>query len=751
VPASTRTTREKRGRLSTEHQEQVRASAISAEVQRARGYRSVATPREASRLGFSESQSRLMPALLIPIWDVYGQNSRYQLRPDKPKLDLQSGKPRKYENPPNVGVTLDINPLVLDDVLDQSTPLFITEGVKKGDALASLGLASIALYGVWSWRGTDESGRVTALADWEQIPLKRRDAYVAFDSDVMQKRSVEMSLERIGNLLGRRGAKVQYIYLPPGEHGAKQGVDDFLAAGNGIDELLELAEEHIRGLPEIVVNGRQLRESGEAVLQALVQANDPPQVFEWANNLARIRIDGEGRPVIQAHNVSTVRNRMSAVADFYKSRGDKLIAVSPPKELAENLLAEAEWSFPVLHAITRVPVLRADGTVLGEPGYDEDTRLAFIPSEDLQLRRIPPEPTRDQAVEALAWLKRELLPNFPFADGDLSRANMIASLLTPVLRDAIDGPVPLALVDAPQAGTGKSLLAELQSAIVLGRPAEMRGAPSSEEEWRKQITSALMEGPSMVIFDNVMGKLSSGELSRALTAQIWTDRVLGVSKDVALQVRTAWMATGNNIILGGDLPRRAYLIRIDARMARPWKRGPETFRHPELIQWTMKNRGKVNAALLGMGRAWFAADCPKAGVPILGTFESWSRVIGGVLAYAGDDSFLQNAEQLYDEMDIETEQWGPFLMRWFERFGSDTVSGGEVYDAVKESGSILAGHLPDELTEALAKGQGSFSRVLGHNLRYRRNRHFQVDDREYFLDRVRDKKRKVYRWRVVAR
>src|SRR5262249_54536121 len=155
----------------------------------ARGYRSMTgqSVDRLGKLGFADQQARLVPGLLIPIWDIYGNNDRYQLRPDRPKRDRQSGKERKYENPPNVGVTLDVNPLAQEDVLDARSPLFITEGVKKGDALASQEVAAIALYGVWNWRGTDESDRVTALADWEQIPLKRRSVYIVFDSDVMQK------------------------------------------------------------------------------------------------------------------------------------------------------------------------------------------------------------------------------------------------------------------------------------------------------------------------------------------------------------------------------------------------------------------------------------------------------------------------------------------------------------------------------------------------------------------------------------
>ena len=41
-------------------------------------------------------------------------------------------------------------------------PLYITEGIRKGDAAISQGLCCIALLGVTNWRGTNASGGKTA-------------------------------------------------------------------------------------------------------------------------------------------------------------------------------------------------------------------------------------------------------------------------------------------------------------------------------------------------------------------------------------------------------------------------------------------------------------------------------------------------------------------------------------------------------------------------------------------------------------
>ena len=136
--------------------------------------------------------------------------------------------------------------------------LFITEGIRKGDAAVSKGLACVALLGVWNWRGTDESGAITVLPDWEEIHLKGRTVYIVFDSDVMTKLSVKKSLERLARFLRARGAAVKLVYLPAGSAGEKVGLDDWFANGGSVTELKDLAEDQVRGMPQIVVNARQL-------------------------------------------------------------------------------------------------------------------------------------------------------------------------------------------------------------------------------------------------------------------------------------------------------------------------------------------------------------------------------------------------------------------------------------------------------------------------------------------------------------
>ncbi len=279
-------------------------SGINPEVVAARGYRTMTIKAELERLGFSRNQCNV-PTLLIPIYGPAGDVRLYQTRPDTPRIN--KGKPVKYETPYGSTMALDVPPAARDKLGDPSTPLFITEGIKKGDALVTHNLCAVALVGVWSWRGKNQQGGKTALPEWESIALNSRRVYIVFDSDVMLKTGVHAALVRLKSFLGHRGAKVFLIYLPVGDGAAKLGVDDYLASGKSVNDLLALASPDVKqfdktdtatpgeaegtGRPEIIVNGRFLRDIAADAMDALTAANEPPFLFMRGTVPARVNGD----------------------------------------------------------------------------------------------------------------------------------------------------------------------------------------------------------------------------------------------------------------------------------------------------------------------------------------------------------------------------------------------------------------------------------------------------------------------------
>jgi len=230
----------------------LRRSAISDAVIGQRGYRTITDPNELRVLGFSPAQCRV-PGLLLPLHGTDGSNSVCVYRPDNPRVVQEKRKGKlpdgtypcrtiKYEYPKGAPMRVDCPPACRPMLGDPRIPLWITEGQKKADALASLGQCAIALLGVWNFLGKNQHGGVTFLADFDYIALNGRDVRIVFDSDVMTKPEVRDALNRLTEHLQRKKATVTAVYLPNGKNGSKVGVDDYLAEGHTLADLEALVE-----------------------------------------------------------------------------------------------------------------------------------------------------------------------------------------------------------------------------------------------------------------------------------------------------------------------------------------------------------------------------------------------------------------------------------------------------------------------------------------------------------------------------
>ncbi|PRY13597.1 DUF3987 domain-containing protein [Kineococcus rhizosphaerae] len=233
------------------HADLLASSAIKPDVARARGYVSVDTKVRLADLGFAEGQRRT-PGLLIPLHSTTGEVAGYQYRPDDPRE--VEGRVVKYESLPGSTPVLDVSPTARP-WLRGSRPLWVTEGSRKVDALASVGLAAIGLLGVSSW-----TSQGVALADWRDVLLRGREVVIAFDSDVMTKVSVREALDALAHYLAGKGARVRRINWPRSPQSPrnpqksevddpKVGVDDYLAADHSVHDLEALVVDYVIAAP----------------------------------------------------------------------------------------------------------------------------------------------------------------------------------------------------------------------------------------------------------------------------------------------------------------------------------------------------------------------------------------------------------------------------------------------------------------------------------------------------------------------
>jgi hypothetical protein len=438
-----------------------------------------------------------------------------------------------------------------------------------------------------------------------------------------------------------------------------------------------------------------------------------------------------------------LRERLAANAQWVTIKETKNGTIEepahPPAWCVAAVHARADWpGIRHLEAVVDYPVLRPDGTILAQPGYDRETGLLLEMAKEFP--PIGERPSRDDAIVARDVLL-EVVEDFPF-ERQVYRAAWLAALLTPLARFAFNGPSPLFLVDANVRAAGKGLSLDTISRIVTGERFTIATYTDDEDELRKRITSLVLAGDRLVLFDNLAGSFGNAVLDAALTGTSWKDRVLGVNRMAEGPLYMTWYATGNNVAIAADTARRVCHIRFESPEEHPERR--QDFRHPNLLVWVGQHRGRLLAAALTILRSYCAANRPDLGLPAWGSFEGWSGLVRSAVVWAGMPDPGETRLFLQEQADVAAESMGVLLQCW-EQIDPDRrgLTAAEVIQMCKEPPIGLAG-MSIELRDALEALLGKLdARALGTRLRSYRRRIFQGR----FIDQA-GKEHKAARWAV---
>lgn len=369
-----------------------------------------------------------------------------------------------------------------------------------------------------------------------------------------------------------------------------------------------------------------------------------------------------------------------------------------PGDVIKAVLVSADKSrFPVLRGMIEVPLLRKDGSVCVKPGYDADTGLyvAIKPGWP----SISCKPKQAEAKQSLAVLEK-LIRTFDFKSG-ADQSVVLSAMLTGVVRHLLRT-APMHAISAPVAGSGKSMLMDTCAVISTGRVARVLTWGRNEEESMKRVAAVLMQGDPLVCFDNVEHPLCGDTLCAALTQEVQQHRRLGASElEVVAQVAT-FMATGNNLVLKGDMSRRALVATVDPMCERPELR---SFKTNPIDVAKRKRRELVNAAITIVG-GYMQSKSFREGkrLPSFGSFDDWSRIVRGALLWVGAEDPVKVTKRTR-KLDPERLAIVNLMSAWNGVFGSKPVTAADVIRKSDE----LAGSGEHGLADALdnsAQGAG---------------------------------------------
>jgi hypothetical protein len=234
------------------------------------------------------------------------------------------------------------------------------------------------------------------------------------------------------------------------------------------------------------------------------------------------------------------------------------------------------------------------------------------------------------------------------------------------------------------------------------------------------------------VFDNVSGIVRSSTLAGLLTNPTFQGRRLGTGRLVEAINDRLWVITGNNAVLGGDLPRRSLHVRLDPGMPNPESR--TRFVIPDFEGWVREHRGELLWALLVMVRSWVANGSPIPSEVRGDSYGRWAAVVGGILANAGVPGTFDDPAAT-QTTDPETEEWERFLSRAYDVFGDHAWTAKSLLDMVQNPAEVMlqttsAKPIPFEyLPDALLDGKvvlapSTLARKLGKFLQFRQGRWF---------------------------
>jgi putative DNA primase/helicase len=441
-----------------------------------------------------------------------------------------------------------------------------------------------------------------------------------------------------------------------------------------------------QGLPTVRVAPGELGRMCDEAEAALLAANAP--LYRQGGRLVRpvwdvIATTRGSAKIIRLTDVQPahLNERFSGAAVFksYDARKKDWKRVDCPRAIVDAYSARAgDWKLRPLLGVVTAPVLRPDGTVLDQPGYDQSTHLIFEPN-GVTFPRVPEAPTRAHAERALVLLK-DPIRDFPFVE-DQDRAVALSAILTAVVRRAL--PVaPMHAFTAPTAGTGKSLIVDIASMIATGERAAVTSLGRDkygDAELEKRLTASMLASDPIISLDNVETPLG-GELLCQLTTQHRVKlRPLGKSENVVMPNASAFYATGNNLVLMGDLTRRVLLGSLDARVERPELREFDF----EPVEFALAQRAELVVAALTVIRAWLASG-EAAQRPPLGSYAEWCQLVREPLMWLGEDDPVLTMEKTRQD-DPQLGKLRVVIAAWTTAIGSREVSVGDLIACANES------------------------------------------------------------------
>jgi hypothetical protein len=391
--------------------------------------------------------------------------------------------------------------------------------------------------------------------------------------------------------------------------------------------------------------------------------------------------------VIRPYKSGSILSRISDSCSFV-DHSDSFIG--PPDKIVRVIMDEPpSWAHP-LSGLLESPNVRPDGTILDKQGYDVNTGLFTVFPPSLASEFIE-NPTKDDALRALAYLKDELLEGFEFVS-KLDKSMVLVCLFVMLQRRFMDI-APGFLSTASVQQSGKTTLLELIFMVLFGRPLACESWLEDEIETDKRLLSILREGHPAALLDNVPDGcvMENNAISRYLTSPMYQSRLLGKSEMIKSPTDAVLVITGNNVKPGTDLVSRIWPTRLESSTENPMDRA---FSRAHMGEWAEKNRPKVLGAAVCILQAYRLGG---ERVEVSGSrYKMVDELVRAPLEWLGEPDIMPLVDSNLQE-DERTQIERKMLRTLHNEFGDELFTTSEVFphwsvsDFGIEEGSVADG------------------------------------------------------------
>ena len=480
----------------------------------------------------------------------------------------------------------------------------------------------------------------------------------------------------------------------PNRPGALPVIDDGPAARDGEDEEEDSPPprktkkssspraEVLRERPAVMVPGTHLTKKGYKEIGnddfALSVLKTLPNDVVYDRGGVPVEVVGEqGKQKLQV----LTPDRMRLIMDqhmrlIHWSRKSKKIT-----QTYKN--ATRDWSKLVLASVGDSPHVKPMHLFTNYPVYNSDWELAKAGWHEGMYYDEPPELAGITPKTGSGWsIMEDLLVDFPFSD-EADKENFVSLMLTPLIRPAVLGNVPLFLVKSSLPRTGKTKLVEqVLGGIYLGEETPSMQWSTNEDERDKRILSILKQGDTMLHVDNVNHYMDSPALASLVTSKYYSGRLLGQSQMLRLENTLTIAATANNPRATGEIVKRTVPITLQPETETPELR--DDFKHPHLFKHVIKRRARVWAWMLGMIEQYKQSGFPATKLK-MGGFEGWMAAMSGIMHCGNAMKWMSNWRQWIKEADPEGEDLKDFVNLWWASAGNSPCHARELLQLAKEN------------------------------------------------------------------